>query len=151
MLSSWIFLHRYFLTMLIMVTEQLYWKKSICGCFRFILLWLLKAIMKRCVERCALQLYCNSLRRKELGNGSCMHFVSEEEYPQLMLTDRRLISKMICADMPLVKYDPARILARVTLHKTQLGHLRGRCKSSPVGCGLKSFKWRLFKALKYVF
>ena len=49
--SSWILLHGYFLTMLIMVTEQLYWRKILCGCFRFIWLRLLIAIMKRCVER----------------------------------------------------------------------------------------------------
>ena len=35
-----------FLTMLIMVTEQLYWRKIICGCFHFIWLWLLIAITK---------------------------------------------------------------------------------------------------------
>ena len=59
--SSWIFLRRQFLTILIMVTEQLYWRKVLCGCFRLIWLWLLIAIMKRCAERCALQLNCTSL------------------------------------------------------------------------------------------
>ena len=58
--SSWIFLHKYFLTILIMVNEQLYWRKIICGCFR-ICLWLLISIMKRCAERCALHLYHTSL------------------------------------------------------------------------------------------
>ena len=38
---SYIFLHKYFLTILIIATEQLYWKKILCGCFRFIWLWLL--------------------------------------------------------------------------------------------------------------
>ena len=35
--SLWIFLRGYFLTILIiMVTEQLYWRKILSGCFRFI-------------------------------------------------------------------------------------------------------------------
>ena len=34
------FLHRYFLTVLFMVAEKLYWRKILCGCFRFIWLWL---------------------------------------------------------------------------------------------------------------
>ena len=51
-----------FLTILIMVTEQQHWRKIICGYFRFIWLWLRTAIMKRCAERCALQLYRTSLR-----------------------------------------------------------------------------------------
>ena len=59
--SSWILFNRYFLTILIMVTEQLYWRKILCGCFRSLGLWLLLAIMKRCAERCALQLYRTSL------------------------------------------------------------------------------------------
>ena len=50
-----------FLTILIMVTEQLYCRKTICGCFRYIWLWLLISIMKRCAERYALQLYYTSL------------------------------------------------------------------------------------------
>ena len=61
-LSSWIFLHRYFLTILIMVKEYLYCKKILCGSFRFIWLWLLIAIMKRGAERCALQLYRTTLK-----------------------------------------------------------------------------------------
>ena len=40
-----------------MVTEQLYWKKSPCGWFCFICLWLLISIMNRCVERWVLQFY----------------------------------------------------------------------------------------------
>ena len=44
-----------------MVTKQLYWRKVLCGCFCLIWLWLLIAIMKRCAERCALQLYRTSL------------------------------------------------------------------------------------------
>ena len=52
---------RYFLTILIMVTEQINWTKVLCGCFCFIWLWLLIAIMKRCTERYALQLYLTSL------------------------------------------------------------------------------------------
>ena len=48
-------------TILIMVTEQLYWIKILCVCFCFIWLWLLIAIMKRCAEQCTLQLYHTSL------------------------------------------------------------------------------------------
>ena len=33
-----------FLTIIIMFTEQLYWRKNFCGCFRFIWLWLLISI-----------------------------------------------------------------------------------------------------------
>ena len=33
MFSSWILLHRYFL---IIVTELLYWRKNLCGCFHFL-------------------------------------------------------------------------------------------------------------------
>ena len=40
-----------------MVTKQLHWSKILCGCFRFIWMWFLIAIMKRCAERCALQFY----------------------------------------------------------------------------------------------
>ena len=36
-------------------------KKVLCGCVRFIWLWLLIAIMKRCSKRCAPQLYRTSL------------------------------------------------------------------------------------------
>ena len=49
-----------FLVILIMVTEQVYWKKVFCGCLRPIWLWLFIAIMKRCAERCELQLYRTS-------------------------------------------------------------------------------------------
>ena len=45
-----------------MVTEYVYWRKMLCGCFPFIWLWLLSAIIKRCAERCALQLYRTSLK-----------------------------------------------------------------------------------------
>ena len=38
----------YFWTMLIMVTEQLYWRKILYGCSRSLRLWALFAIMKRC-------------------------------------------------------------------------------------------------------
>ena len=48
-----------FLGILVMVTEQLYWRKIICGYFRFT--WLLIAIMKWCTERCTLQLHRTSL------------------------------------------------------------------------------------------
>ena len=60
--SLWIFLLIFCLTILIMVKEQLYWRKVLCGCFRFRWLWLLIAIMKRCAERCALQLFRTSLK-----------------------------------------------------------------------------------------
>ena len=41
----------------------LMWEKNEknCGSFRSLWLWLLIAIMQRCIERCALQLYCTSL------------------------------------------------------------------------------------------
>ena len=57
------FLHRCFLTMLILVTEQPYWRKILWDCFRFIWLWLLTAVMKRCAKQCSLQLYRTSLIR----------------------------------------------------------------------------------------
>ena len=44
-----------------MVTEQLYRRNVLFGCFRLIWLWLLIAIMKSCAKRCALQLYRTSL------------------------------------------------------------------------------------------
>ena len=55
--------HEFFFTgivlkILIMVTEQLYWRKTLCGCFRFIWLWLLIAIMKRCAERMWRRSFC---------------------------------------------------------------------------------------------
>ena len=53
--------HRYFLMILILLTEQLYWRKIFCGCFRFIWQWLLIAIIKSCAERSTLQLYRISL------------------------------------------------------------------------------------------
>ena len=56
-----------FLTISIMVTEQLYRRKVLCGCFPFIWLCLLIAIMKRCAERCTLQLYRTSLNHKMSG------------------------------------------------------------------------------------
>ena len=43
------------------VAKQL---KILCGCFHFIWLWLIISIMKRCAERCALQLYQTSLSAK---------------------------------------------------------------------------------------
>ena len=39
-------------------------KRVLCGCFHFMCLWLLISIMKRCAERCALQLYQTSLKKK---------------------------------------------------------------------------------------
>ena len=51
-----------FLTILITITEPLYWSKTICGCFCLIWLWLLIAIMKWSAERCALQLHRASLK-----------------------------------------------------------------------------------------
>ena len=53
--SSWIFLRIYFLTMLIMVTPQLYWRKVLCGSYikeKFFI-----SFIKICGERCALQSY----------------------------------------------------------------------------------------------
>ena len=47
-----------------MDTEQLYRTQIICGCFRSLLPWLLLAIMKKCAERCALQLYGTSLNEE---------------------------------------------------------------------------------------
>ena len=46
-------------------------KKILYGCFHFLWLWLLIAIMKRCAEPCTMQLYCTSLietRKKENTN-----------------------------------------------------------------------------------
>ena len=53
----------YFLSkqLLIMVTDQLYRRKILCGCFCFTWLWLLIAIMKRCTEWYALQFYSTSI------------------------------------------------------------------------------------------
>ena len=62
--NSWIFIHRYLLTMLIMVTEQLYWRKVLCDCSSIIWLWLLIVIMKRWAERCELQLHRTSLTKR---------------------------------------------------------------------------------------
>ena len=50
-----------FFMILIMVTDQLYWRKILCGCFHFISLWLLISIIKRCAEQCTLQLNHTSL------------------------------------------------------------------------------------------
>ena len=50
-----------FLTILIVVTK-IYERKILCGCFRFKWVWVLISIMKRCAERCAIQLYQTSLR-----------------------------------------------------------------------------------------
>ena len=46
--------NEFFLMISIMVTEQLYWRKVLFGCLRFIWLWLLVAIRNRCAERCEL-------------------------------------------------------------------------------------------------
>ena len=51
---------------LMMVTEQLYWRNSICCSFRSKWLWLLIAVMKRCAERCVLQLYHTSFSEGKL-------------------------------------------------------------------------------------
>ena len=51
-ISSWIFLHRYFLTTLIII----------CGCFRFKWLCLLIAVIKRWAEQCVLRLYRTSFK-----------------------------------------------------------------------------------------
>ena len=59
--SSWIFLYRIFLMTLIMVTEHLFWRKVLCGCFCLIWLLLLSDIIKSCTEWCALELHCTSL------------------------------------------------------------------------------------------
>ena len=50
-------IHEFSLTILIIDTKQLYSRKIICGWFRFIWIWLLIAITKRCTQRCALQLH----------------------------------------------------------------------------------------------
>ena len=70
-----------------MVTEQLYWRKNFCGCFRFIWLWLLISIMKRYAERCALQLYHTSLNEK----------VGHQIYSSI-LSFNRFIKRMITFD-----------------------------------------------------
>ena len=62
-----------------MVTEQLYWRKNICGCFRILCLWLVLPIMKRCTEQCALQMYRTSLRQLLVG------FYTVQQGPLLFL------------------------------------------------------------------
>ena len=63
-----------FLTILIMVTEQLYCRKVLCGCSRLTWLWLLIDLLKRCAERCALQLYRTSLGRYDIVPRTFTHF-----------------------------------------------------------------------------
>ena len=46
-----------------MVTEQLF-KEKIYVATSILYVWLLISIMKRCAERCALQLYQTSLRKE---------------------------------------------------------------------------------------
>ena len=64
-----------------MVTEQRYWRKILCGCVRFVWLWQLLAIMKRCTERCTLQLYRTSLTNMILNTAE------NREHPGMMLID----------------------------------------------------------------
>ena len=52
-------------------TEQQYWRKIICGCFRFTWMWLFISIMKRCAEWCALQLYHTSLKKVSVPVMKC--------------------------------------------------------------------------------
>ena len=47
-----------------MVNKQLYQRKIICGCFRFMWLWLLISIIKKCTESWAQQLYHTSVKAK---------------------------------------------------------------------------------------
>ena len=67
-----VFLHRYFLTILIMVNDRAArknWRNILCSYFRFIWLSLHIAMMKRRAEQCGLQLPCLlkavSLNRKK--------------------------------------------------------------------------------------
>ena len=69
--SRCFFLHRYFLTILIMVTMQFFSREVLCGSFRFIWMWLLITIVKRYTEGCTLQLYCTSLK---LMSHSILHY-----------------------------------------------------------------------------
>ena len=55
------FASKIFLTIVIMVREQFYRGKILCGYFCFVWLQLFLAIIKRYTERCVLQLYCTSL------------------------------------------------------------------------------------------
>ena len=59
--NCWIFFRKNVLAILIIVTEQLYRSKILCGCFHSLWLWLLIAIMKGCTEQCPLQFYRASL------------------------------------------------------------------------------------------
>ena len=67
------------LTILFMVTEQLYWRKVFCGYLRLLWLWLLIAIMKRCAEWCALQLYLTSFSNTHSAYCVKSDFFSEFE------------------------------------------------------------------------
>ena len=59
--GSWISVHRYFLKVLIMVTEQLYWRNVLSVCFRSLGMFI--AFMKMCSEEHTLHLYCISLMK----------------------------------------------------------------------------------------
>ena len=112
MFSSWIFLHICFLTILIMVTEQLYWRKFFCGCSRFMWLWPLISIMKRCAERCALHLYHTSLKKKRSHIGepayltgpahlhwNCAYSVVEENEKRCICLHLPSSDGMVCCDV----------------------------------------------------
>ena len=50
-------------------------KKNYCGCFHFIWLWLRISMMKTWAERCVLQLYQTSLKRKKVYFSSDSYLV----------------------------------------------------------------------------
>ena len=62
----------------IMIEEQLYWRRILCGCFRLIWLWLLISIMKRCAEQCALQL-CHTSLTKVMRSCAFFRFQQQQQ------------------------------------------------------------------------
>ena len=87
---------RYFWMLLIMVTEQLYQRNILCGCFHFIRLWL-NSIMKRCTEWCAPQLYQTSLKQSDIPS----HDLNEKsdivfQYPNNFSYNNPFMSEAPC-------------------------------------------------------
>ena len=86
------------------------WEKKIekienCGSFSFLWLWLLIAIMKRCSEQCALQLYCTSLmyiHSKSKVTKTFLIFKNGTKTPKaLFLIKHSLLKKIITwQDLP---------------------------------------------------
>ena len=87
-----------FLTILILVTEQLFWRKILRGCFRFIWLRLLISIMKRCAEWCTLQLYHTSLGPASRRESCCINM------SRAQVDDIRLLNWFIYQKYILYRY-----------------------------------------------